>query len=109
MQFLVVGYDGTDEDAPARRLAVRPDHLALGDKMEAEGSRWYGAVLRDENENMIGSMCVMDFPDREALNSWLEVEPYVTGKVWSRIEVNYCNVRDAWKFNRPKEFFENRK
>ncbi len=64
MQFLVVGLDGTDPEAPARRQAVRPDHLALGDAMEADGCRWYGASLRDDDGNMIGSFAVMDFPNR---------------------------------------------
>ena len=106
MQFLVVGFDGDDEAAPVRRQKVRENHLSLGDQMEAEGSRWYGASLRDEDDNMIGSFAVMDFPDREALDAWLSVEPYVVGDVWRKIEVHACAVRDPWKFNRPQEFFE---
>ncbi len=108
MQFLVVGMDGSDAEAPARRQAVREQHLALGDEMEADGSRWYGASLRDDEGNMIGSFAVMDFPDREALDSWLEREPYVVGGVWQHIEVTKCAVRQPWKFNRPREFFEQR-
>ena len=33
MQFLVIGYDGTDDKAPERRLAVREAHLAGVTKM----------------------------------------------------------------------------
>lgn len=87
---------------------MRAQHLALGDKMEADGSRWYGASLRDEDGNMIGSFAVMDFPSRAELDEWLKQEPYVTGNVWQRIEVHICAVRDPWKFNRPKEFFQTR-
>lgn len=28
MQFVVIGLDGTDNDAPARRKAVREDHIS---------------------------------------------------------------------------------
>ena len=38
MQFLVCGYDGDDAGALDRRLAAREEHLALGDRMAAEGT-----------------------------------------------------------------------
>jgi len=31
MQFLVIGKDGKDKDAKARRLAARQAHIILGD------------------------------------------------------------------------------
>lgn len=109
MQFLVIGRDGTDDEAMHRRMAAREAHLALGNKMEQEGSRWYGAVLLDDNGVMIGSMAIMDFMSENELQKWLDVEPYVTGNVWKSIEVTKCNVKEPWHFNRPQEFFEGRK
>jgi len=106
MQFLVIGKDGKDEKAVERRLAVREQHLKLGDEMEASGERWYGCVMLDDDGKMIGSMAVMDFPSAKELNAWLEKEPYVVGKVWETIEVFKCNVKRPWKFNRPQSFFE---
>ena len=108
MQFIVIGLDGDDSEAMNRRLAVREAHLKLGDEMEANGSRWYGAAIQDDDGKMIGSMAVLDFSSEEELNSYLEKEPYVTGDVWRKIEVHKCNVKNPWKFNRPKEFFERR-
>jgi uncharacterized protein YciI len=108
MQFVVIGKDGDDEHAAERRLAVREAHLKLGDEMEAAGTRWYGAVLLDDQGRMIGSMAVVDFPSETELHQWLEREPYVTGDVWRTIEINRCNVKNPWKFNRPREFFEER-
>jgi len=105
MQFLVIGKDGDDPEAMQRRLAVREEHLKLGEEMEKSGDRWYGAVLLDDNDKMIGSMAVMDFPSEKELNEWLEKEPYVKGGVWKTIEVMKCNVKNPWKFNRPEEFF----
>jgi uncharacterized protein YciI len=108
MQFLVVGRDGTDDGAPARRMKVREAHLKLGDEMEADGFRWYGASLRDDDGNMIGSFAVMDFPDRQSLDEWLAREPYVVGDVWRTIEIDNCAVLDPWKFSRSREFYESR-
>jgi hypothetical protein len=49
MQFLVVGYDGTDENALSRRMAVREAHVALGDKMRAAGQTICGAAILDDH------------------------------------------------------------
>ena len=37
MQYVIIGLDGTDEQALDRRLKVRPDHLDLGAKMVEDG------------------------------------------------------------------------
>ena len=106
MQFLVISKDGKDKKAKDRRLAVRQSHLDLGEKMKKSGNRWYGAVLLDDNQNMIGSMAVMDFPSGKELKEWLDSEPYVTGGVWKSIEIIKCNVKTPWQFNRSKSFFK---
>ncbi len=106
MQFLVIGRDGTDKKALERRMKARKKHLELGDKMEALGNRWYGCVMLDDNAKMIGSMAVMDFPSEKELKAWLKKEPYVTEKVWKKVEVFKCGVKKPWKFNRPQSFFK---
>lgn len=92
MQFLVLGYDGTDENALARRMSVREKHIALGDKMRDEGKMLYGAAILDDQDKMIGSVLIVDFDSREELDNWLKYEPYVTGEVWKKIEVQKCKV-----------------
>jgi hypothetical protein len=89
-----------------RRLVVRKAHLKLGDEMEKSGERWYGCAILDNSGKMIGSMAVMDFRSEKELKEWLELEPYVVGKVWKTIEIFKCNVKRPWKFNRPKSFFD---
>jgi len=105
MQFLVKGLDGSDSEAMKRRLAVREAHIKLGDKLLASGNMWYGAALRDDEGKMKGSVFIMDFPSEKELQEWLDIEPYVTGKVWKDIEIHSASVREPWQFNRPKEFF----
>lgn len=106
MQFLVLGYDGKDKGAPARRQAVREQHIKLGDELMAKGNMWFGAALIDKQGNMIGSALFMNFKDKGALQKWLDIEPYVTGKVWKKIEIKLCSVRDPWLFSQPREYFE---
>ena len=92
MQFLVIGKDGEDAGASARRTAARQAHLDLGDRMKAAGHLLYAAALLDDNERMVGSALVCDFPSRGELDSWLAEEPYVVAKVWLHIEVRPCQV-----------------
>ncbi|SCZ76549.1 YciI family protein [Acidaminobacter hydrogenoformans] len=92
MQFIVIGRDGTDEGAMARRQAVRDNHLALAQKLKAEGKMLYAAALLDEEERMVGSAMFMEFEDRAALDAWLDVEPYIIGDVWRDIEVTQCKI-----------------
>ncbi|GLV53911.1 hypothetical protein KDH_07620 [Dictyobacter sp. S3.2.2.5] len=92
MEFIVMAYDATDEEALKRRLDIRPAHMAQGEKMLAEGKYRFGAALLNDEEKIIGSMIVADFASRDELNAWLEIEPYVTGHVWEKIEVTPCRI-----------------
>jgi uncharacterized protein YciI len=92
LQFLVIGYDGKDEEALNRRLAVRQAHIALGDKMRDAEKMLYGAAILDDAAKMIGSILICDFESRNELDKWLEEEPYVTGNVWQKIEIKPCKV-----------------
>ncbi|HEY1835920.1 MAG TPA: YciI family protein [Candidatus Saccharimonadales bacterium] len=105
MQFLIIGRDGKDDKAMERRLKARPNHISMGEKLRQSGNMRYGTALWDDQNQMIGSALLMDFPSEKELHEWLDVEPYVTGKVWQKVEIQKCNVRDPWQFNRPKEWF----
>ena len=108
MQFLIIGLDGTDSEAPNRRSKFRDAHIKLGDELVASGNMWYGAaIVRDEGD-MKGSMLMMDFSSEKELNKWLEKEPYMVGKVWQNLTIHKCRTREPWQFNRPREFFESR-
>lgn len=95
MQFLINAHD--HPDALPRRLEVREKHIALGDKMRAEGTMLYAAAILDDGGEMKGSMIVCEFPDRAALDAYLEQEPYVTGNVWGVIDIRPCKVGKAFE------------
>jgi uncharacterized protein YciI len=99
MQFLITAYDGTDEDAPRRRLAVRGSHLALVKQMTDAGIIYIAAALLDDNRNMIGSVFICEFASRREIDDWLKNEPYVTGKVWERIKIEPCQIGERFLKN----------
>ena len=105
MQFVVIGLDGTDEDASDRRDKNRDQHIKLGDEMVAKGTMWYGAALLNDDGSMKGSMIVVDFASEKELQKWLDKEPYVTGDVWRDITIHKSNTRDPWQFSHDKEWF----
>lgn len=90
MQFIVLGYDGMDEEAPSRRLAARPAHLKQSEEAVLRGQQVLGAAILDDDGRMRGSLMVMNFPSRALLDAWLKDEPYVKGGVWQRVEVQTC-------------------
>ena len=93
MQFLVLGYDGTDEKALERRMAVRENHLKKAQEMFDSGNLLHAAAILDDDEKMIGSMFVCDYPSREELHEqWLKHEPYVLGDVWRTIHVHRARL-----------------
>lgn len=93
MQYLLIAYDGTDEQALERRMAVREAHLANAQRMFEKGELWYAAGILNEEGRMIGSMMLCNFPSlQEMENRWLKNEPYILGKVWEKIEINRAQV-----------------
>jgi uncharacterized protein len=96
MQFLVLGYDGKDDQAPGRRRAARERHLAYVDDLKATGNVLYGAAILDDAGGMIGSAMFVEFPSRGELDAWLAREPYVLGDVWRDISIQPCQVGPAF-------------
>lgn len=95
MQFVVTAYDGKDPEAPARRQKARPAHLENAEKLKEHGQLLAGGAILDEDDNMIGSTMYVDFESREALDEWLESDPYVTQGVWQEVSVQKIRLAIA--------------
>lgn len=87
MQYLVMAYDGTDDEALNRRLAARESHLAGAQALKQSGNLIAGGAILDENDKMIGSTLYVEFDSRAELDAWLAADPYVKGDVWRDIKV----------------------
>ena len=92
MHFLIHAYDSKDASAAQRRAETRDAHLEIIRKYREQGNMLMGAAMLDDNEQMIGSVIVADFPDRAALDVWLSEEPYLQNKVWGEVKVSRCLV-----------------
>ena len=88
MQFIIKAYDGANK--LDKRMEVRPRHLAgmqqLGNYVICAGG------LLDEEGKMKGSVLIVDFENRAALDAYLAGEPYVVEGVWEKVEVEVMNV-----------------
>jgi uncharacterized protein len=87
MQYVLHAYDHTDAEAPERRQKVRPDHLETARRLKENGHFVLGGALLSPSGQMIGSLLVVDFEKEDDLEQWLASDPYVTGKVWDKIDV----------------------
>lgn len=87
MQFMITAYDGKDEDALNRRLSVRDAHIAGANELKKSGNLIAGGAILNDAEQMIGSTMFVEFDSRDALDQWLNNDPYVTGNVWQDISI----------------------
>ena len=94
MQFILIAYDGTDPGAFDRRMAERTEHFSRIRKIKEEKHFIWGGAILDDNGKMIGSTVIYDYPDRESLDRMLANEPYITGGVWKKIEIQPFMLAD---------------
>ena len=90
MQYLVIAYDY--EDALDKRMKNRPAHMDAAKKLMHEGRIINAGALLDEDK-MVGSTLLVDFETEDALDVWLQNEPYVTGKVWDMETIQIVPVK----------------
>ena len=94
MQYIVTGYDFTDEGAVQRRLNVRPHHLDFARATKAAGNLISAAAILNEDGNAVGSVMIMQFENEEELEAWKNGEPYVTQGIWETVDVKPARVAE---------------
>ena len=95
MPFAIIAHDGTDSEALTRRMKARPDHLAYTSQYQEHVCM--AAALLNDSGVMHGSIMIVDFETREAVEAWLENEPYVKQGVWKHIEILPCAIAPAFQ------------
>ena len=94
-QYFITVYDFTDPEALDRRMAARPAHLEGARKLKQSGNFLIGGAILSPEGKMIGSSLFMQFATEAELQQWLNEEPYVTGKVWDKIEIKPFRVAEV--------------
>ena len=88
MVFVVIAHDGKDAEAPQRRMATRPRHMARISPCADRGELLAGVAVLDGPEGaMVGSVMVLDLPDEAAVRAWLAADPDSQQGVWKDIAV----------------------
>ncbi|MFA5550495.1 MAG: YciI family protein [Trueperaceae bacterium] len=87
MLYVVIAKDGTDEQAPARRAAVRAAHLENARRLQDSGRLVTGGALLDEQENMIGSMMIVDVASEDEARELVANDVYSAGEVWQEVQI----------------------
>jgi len=91
-EYLIYAWDAIDKAAIERRLAARPRHFEGARELKKNGNFISGGAMIDDNGIMRGSMMVVRFASRQELDAWLSIEPYVTEKVWHKIDIHLFRV-----------------
>jgi uncharacterized protein YciI len=86
-QYVITAYDFTDTDAQQRRANVRPHHLDKVHELKANNNYIAGGAILNANEQMIGSVMMVQFENDEQMEAWKNNDPYVTERVWETIDV----------------------
>ena len=77
-------------DSLERRMAAREAHLAYV-AANRDMVRIAGPYLSDDGQ-MIGSMFVMEAPDRAAVEAFNAADPYVHAGLFERVEISVWRV-----------------
>lgn len=93
--FSLRAMDYTDAEALDRRMAAREAHFAFLKPIVDQGKAFIGGALLDESGKMIGSTIIFQMTQEE-FDTYLKEEPYITEKVWEKLEINECKIGPAF-------------
>lgn len=94
-QYIIIAYDFTDPEAMERRMAARPNHLQEVKKLKGTNNFLIGGAILSPEGKMIGSSLIIQFENEEQLQHWLDREPYLTQKVWEKLEIRPFRVAEV--------------
>lgn len=69
------------------RQRVRPEHKAYLSDM-ADCIAFAGPLTHDDGQTMLGSLLVIDFPDRDAAHAWIAQEPFTKAGLYGSTAVH---------------------
>jgi uncharacterized protein YciI len=80
--YFMIGTPGMAET----RAEIRPTHRAY---LTQEDGRFFaaGPLTDDAGEATLGSMMIMDWPDKAAAEAWIAGEPYTKGGVFGEVDL----------------------
>lgn len=85
-----------DPDKLDLRLATRVTHLEY---IAASGAmvKTAGPLMMDDEETMIGTLCILEAKDRAEADRWIRNDPYNKAGLFQRVELKAFK----WNFGAP--------
>ena len=78
------------------RKAAMPAHVEYLAKSDVL-VRMSGPLTKDDGETIIGSLYVVEAPDRAAIEAFQRDDPLVAAEIWERVEVHaFAKRLDNW-------------
>ena len=87
MQFLVTAHDFKDPDALNRRQTMREKHLKGATTLMQSGTLLSAGAVLDDTGKMTGSSLLYEIGSRAELETILNSDPYIEGRVWESFEI----------------------
>jgi uncharacterized protein YciI len=70
-----------------------PAHIEYMNAQENIKTIMSGPLMDDEMENIVGSLYLLDAPDRSAIEKFTEGDPLVAANIWQSTEIRAFNKR----------------
>jgi uncharacterized protein YciI len=93
MLYAVYAID--DPDAGARRQTVHPDHVTHLKSAKNYGVTIVvgGPLVADDGKTSIGSLMVLDVPDRATAEKFNSADPFRKNGIWAKIDIRRFDRR----------------
>jgi uncharacterized protein YciI len=82
--YTLIAHDRPD---PQQRLTHRPAHLEHMQQLDADGRLIYGGPLVNANNQMVGSLIILQAESLEEAKATYAKDPYMKQKVFDRFDV----------------------
>ena len=76
-----------------KRAAAMPDHIEYLNAQTKIKNIMSGPLMDDEMENIVGSLYLIEAPDRAAITEFTNGDPLVAADIWKSIEIRVFNKR----------------
>lgn len=75
------------------RAAAMPGHIEYLNAQTDIKNVMSGPLMDDEMANIVGSMYLLDAPDRAAIERFTDGDPLVAADIWQSVEIRAFNKR----------------
>ena len=98
MNYVLIAYDHSDDEAFNRRNACRAEHIANVTRMAKEGNIIYAMAMLD-GDKIVGSIVSFEVESEDEVASYVAEDPYTHNQVWDpeRIEIKACLIPEMFK------------